>query len=222
MRPVGATAFEKRQKVRLDSCAVCIEHLPLRHDHDIDSRPDLVASEDFAREPLGAIPHNGGAELLGGRHAKTTDGMAGVGHEDRHEPGVPLGPGRIHVLELWAFEDAQGPRQPLVRQVLGHGPARLTQLTRLALVSDSQALAPLRSTPLEHEPAILGSHSHSETMRLRAATFVGLVGSLALHGVVCTARPLGRLSEARTFAQVIEFSWSGWADRPPPQSKLRS
>ena len=202
MRSAGANALEKRQEVRLDPCEVCIEHLPLRHDHDIDSRPDLVAPEDFPREPLGAISYDSRAELLGGCDAKATDGTACARNEDRQQPAVSFGPGRVDVLELRTLEDTQGPRESLVRQELGHGPARRVQGgANLALVRDGQALAPLRSTPFEHEPAVLGGHSHAKSMRLRAATLIGLVSSLALHDVVCTARPLGRLSEARTSVQ---------------------
>ena len=55
----------RAQVVRLNPRDVCIEHLPPRHDHDVDSLDGLVPSEHLAREPLGAIAVDRRAQLPG-------------------------------------------------------------------------------------------------------------------------------------------------------------
>src|SRR5262245_14911336 len=66
-------------------------------------------------------------------------------------------------------------------------PSTAAEAVSLPFVGDSQALPPFGAAPLEDNPAIFRRHAYPETVRFLAATGIGLVGALPLHGVLVSA-----------------------------------
>lgn len=94
----------------------CIEHFPARHENDVDACGQLALSEQFSREPLGAISHDGRADLTSCRYSKPRGDPPVRHNEQRHE--LAMDPDALFVgsLELRAATNAFVSRQPQVYQ----------------------------------------------------------------------------------------------------------
>lgn len=93
-----------------------IEHFPARYDHDIETVSDLTTPEDFPRQPFGAIPIDGAANLARGGHAEARAPEAIGQYEDGHEAAVDAGALVVEALELRPPADPLGRGQFSVRR----------------------------------------------------------------------------------------------------------
>src|SRR5262245_19257988 len=66
----------------------------------------------------------------------------------------------------------------------------------LPFVGDSQALPPLGATPSQDNPTVFRRHTYPEAVRFLAATGIGLVGALPLHGVLVSLPRRGLMAKA--------------------------
>ena len=154
----------------------CIEHFPTRHDDDVEAANVLSSPEELTGPTLRPVALDGRTKFPGRRHAKSRR-RGPVGHDEhRHEPAVDLDAGTVNPLEL---RPAANPLWRSQTPIFHAGTREV-----LPLVSNGQTLAPLRAAPLQDDSAVFRRHSYSEAMRLLAATGIGLVGALPLHGVL--------------------------------------
>ncbi len=105
-----------------------IEHFPARHDDDVVAGGNLVTSEEFPRQALGAIAFHGVAELPGGSHAESGRLAAVAEQEHRHETAGNARPFVVDALELGPAPDPFRLRQASP----GHSSATVSRLRPLA------------------------------------------------------------------------------------------
>jgi hypothetical protein len=116
LRPRGCgpgPAFEGREIVGFEAGERSIENVPARHDDDIDTRRDAVASEELPCEAFRAVSLNGRTKLSGCRHSQPCRPAAV--RRDEHEHITPLEPCArvVGPFEIGSSPDATVTRQPL-------------------------------------------------------------------------------------------------------------
>ena len=77
-----------------------IEHFPVRHDDDVESRRRFQFSEQLAGKALGPVPHDRGTQLSCGRYAQSTPHAPILRHEQRHEAAAQAQAVLIGLLEF--------------------------------------------------------------------------------------------------------------------------
>src|SRR4029079_756947 len=75
-------------------------------------------------------------------------------------------------------------------------PSTAAEAVSLPFVGDRQALPPLGPASFQDDPAIFRRTAYPEAVCFLAATGIGLVGALPLHGVLVSRPRRGRLAKA--------------------------
>lgn len=91
-----------------------IEHFPPRNDDDVQSRGELVATKDLARQSLGPVANDSAAQFSRRRHAETCHWGVVWQREDRHEATGGAKPPLIDALIIGAPGDSLRWTQRLV------------------------------------------------------------------------------------------------------------
>jgi hypothetical protein len=113
VRLVTVTTGEGGVVIGLKAGERRIEHFTTRHKDDIQARRRFLLSEQLSGEALGPVPHNRGAELSSGGHAKPASVTAIGRHEQGHEPAGQPQAVLICPLEFRSASDAILPRKAL-------------------------------------------------------------------------------------------------------------
>jgi hypothetical protein len=95
------------------------EQLPPGYDNHIESRRDLVSTENLSNQSFGSIPIDRPAELARGGNTKPTDGPQVGQGEERTVATVDLAPTFVNKLEVGPPADALVLRQSSGQPVLG-------------------------------------------------------------------------------------------------------
>jgi hypothetical protein len=104
----------------------CVEKLTLRHDHDVETRRDLVATKNLSNQSLSSIPSDRSSQLSGCGDPESAVRQGVRQRKHRAEPSADPGSALIDELKLSAAANA-----------LARPEARQTDL----LAADGQALA---------------------------------------------------------------------------------
>lgn len=90
-----------------------IEHFPTGYYDDIEASGRLMATEQLARQPLGAAPDDCRPELSGRRNAKPRPAAPVGNNEQGHEPSLQPDAALVSLLELRASADPFVPGKAL-------------------------------------------------------------------------------------------------------------
>jgi len=138
-----------------------------------------VTAEDLAHEPLGAIAHDGAAQLpRRGDSQPRVPALAGE-DEDGHQAARNAPPTIVDLLEILAAPD------PAPGGKTGSEGHRVSR-SRLARRRDGQAFPAFGPTSLQHDAAVLRAHAHEEAVRAAPPPVIGLKSTL--HDGIRTSR----------------------------------
>jgi hypothetical protein len=141
------------------------ELTPGDHDH-VEAHGHVIMTENLPYQSFSPISLYRSTELLRGRNPQPSD-LETVGlDEERAIAALNARAGFVNLLELCV------PPNPLFA------------VERHLLAADGQPFAALRATALQHEPAVLATHSDEKTMRPFPVARIGLKCALSLHPVL--------------------------------------
>jgi hypothetical protein len=83
----------------------CPKELALGYDHDVESRRDVIMTEDLSYQSFSAVSLNRTAELLGCCHAQPPNRHLVRSHKQRAKPGMNPRPRFIDRLKLCVTPD---------------------------------------------------------------------------------------------------------------------
>jgi len=158
-------SFENVAEFTFKSDQAGIQQFPPRHDHDVEPRGELVASEHLSDETFRPIPHDCAAQLSRGGYAQPSD-LEPVGEpEEGERPTVDF---HAPVVDSLVF-------RPLADSLAS------VETGQRLFAADRQALPALGATALQDQASVLGRHANQKSMRLATTTRIRLKCALTLH-----------------------------------------
>jgi hypothetical protein len=121
-------------------------------------------TENFSYQPFSAIPQDGSTKFLCRRDAKPAHGRLVGPNKQCAVTAVDSGALLVNFLKIGVATD------PLSRTK-----------SQALFAADSEPLAPLCATPLQHQTAVLGRHADQEPVRAVAVAVIWLKRALPLH-----------------------------------------
>jgi hypothetical protein len=141
-----------------------VEQIAGGDDDHVESRSDLVATENLSNQSFSSISFHRTAELAGGGDAQPSHFQLVGEKEDRAVTAADPVATLVNLLKISAAANTLGSAE---RQSL--------------FAADRQPLAALRAPALEDQTAVFRAHPDEEPMRPLPVTPVRLKRSLALH-----------------------------------------
>lgn len=164
-----AVALTDVPEICLDGGEISIQQIRFRNDDHVPARSGgLVSAKDLSNQSFSSVSLNRAPQSARGDDPEATP-IEPVGQEQgRHEPPGGPQPLLVDALELGAATNPF-PGGKSCRSVrLHHEPVRRREL-------QGQALTSLRAAPLQHQPAVLRTHTHQEPVGSFPAPVVGLI-----------------------------------------------
>jgi len=178
----SSAAFENVAEFTFKSDQAGVEQFPLRYDHDVEPRRELVATKYLADQSFGPVPHHGAAQFPCGGDAQSAGLQAVRQPEQGEASAVNLDPSIVNLLVLCPSAN------PLATIESGHdrcpphdAVVRLLPVTPRLFAADRQPLPSLGTTALQDQPAVLGGHANQKSVRLATTARIWLKRALTLH-----------------------------------------
>ena len=165
--PLPYATFDEGSVIGFKDSQAGVEQVAFGNDDHVIARSDLVATKNLSYQSFSPVPLHRSAELFRGRDPQPPDSPLVGEDEDRGVAAVDLRAAVVDRLELRAAAYVLGGAKPQIE----------------LFAADREPFASLGAPPLQDQTAVLGTHSHQETVRLPAMTRIGLERALALHGI---------------------------------------
>jgi hypothetical protein len=92
-------------------CQVDVEQFALGHHDHIETRDQLIVTENLSNQPFGSVSLDRAAKLSSGGDAKAPNGQTVRQEEDRGVTPMHPKAAIVHLFEFDALADAFGPRE---------------------------------------------------------------------------------------------------------------
>jgi hypothetical protein len=172
--PATETPFNESSVIGFKVAQAGVEQVRLRDDDYVESRGDLIATEDLSNQSFRSVSLNRSPEFPGGRDSQPSHPAV---RQNEHGAVAAMAPDAlfVHMLELGATANAlvRAEGQRLSASGSRFGLIAASESGAL-LAADREALSALRSAAFQDQTAILGAHTHEKSMRFLAVARVGL------------------------------------------------
>ena len=105
---MAEASFDEVSVISFKGAQVGVEKFPLRDDHDVESRGDLVATKDLSNQSFSSVSLDRAADFPGRRNPQPSHPELVGQKEDRAEAAVESNAPLIDLLELRTFADVFG------------------------------------------------------------------------------------------------------------------